>query len=153
MTQAKPTALTRTIDWLTLGYRYLLGVFGVAMLTSMSGIISSSSAAPTSAGGNFNQFNSYICSLVSVLGAIIGGLAVIMVIAAGILYAASGGNEKGDLSMGAAKNMIVSAITGVTLYLLAGTLLGPCTATGTNYGYGPLLNQLLGRNQTVNTTK
>ena len=74
----------------------------------------------------FGTFNAQVCTIVQTAGTVVGALAVIMVMAAGIMYALSGGDAKGDLSIGTAKNMIVSAITGVLLYLMGSVLLGNC---------------------------
>jgi type IV secretory pathway VirB2 component (pilin) len=137
MKEQKNKALVRVVQGVTLAYRYLLGFFSVAFLAGLTSSVSSSFAATE----GFGSFNAYVCSIVTVTGQIVGGLAVVMIIAAGIMYAASGGNDKGDLSVSSAKSMITSALSGIALYLLGGALLGQCGGSG----YGELINRILGR--------
>lgn len=138
MKQSKKKVWIRIAEGFNLVYRYILGLFSVSFLAGLSGTISSSFAGSTTEA--FGSFNTYVCTIVKISGTVVGGLAVIMVIAAGIMYAASGGNDKGDLSMGTAKSMITSALSGVALYLLGGALLGACGSGG----YGDMFGKYFG---------
>jgi hypothetical protein len=63
---------------------------------------------------------------------LIGALALLMIVAGGIMYAVSAGNPK---QITAAKDIIISAIAGVVLYLLSAVLLG-------GYGSQGIINKL-----------
>ncbi len=106
-------------------YRYMLIVFVFLVLAYAGSTLTTVSAA-LPGQTEFGSFNSQICAMVTTAGRIVGGLALLMVMSAGIMYALSGGEGKGDLSIGAAKGMITSAITGVILYLMGSLLLGKC---------------------------
>lgn len=84
-------------------------------------------------GGNFGQFNAYVCRLRLLIGTLIGAIAVVMIVMAGIIYATSGLSGKGAASISTAKTMITSAITGVVFYMLSNVLLGNC-ASGVSGG-------------------
>lgn len=110
-----------------LAYKYLLGLFAVTVILAMATGDTQTFAAT---GGGFTAFNAYICRLRGLIGIIIGGLAVVTIIIAGVMYALSSGNDKGNISIGTAKTMIMSAVTGIVFYMLSDMLLGSCMGQG-----------------------
>lgn len=126
MTKLSDNQVAKIVNVATIAYKGLLGVFALTVIIT-SALGDSQTFAAT---GDFGGFNAYICALRGLIGAVIGGLAVLMIIIAGIMYALSSGNDKGNLSMGTAKNMILSAITGVVFYMLSDALLGACGTKG-----------------------
>lgn len=79
---------------------------------------------PSLAGGAGEgplSFPTWVVTIRNSISALIGLLAVVMVIAGGIVYATSQGNPN---QIGVARDIIVSAIAGAALYALASMLLG-----------------------------
>ena len=109
-------------------YKYLLIVFAFLVFAYAGSVVTATMAATGAPAGQseFRTFNDTVCNLVKSAGTVVGGLAVIMVMAAGIMYAMSGGSGKGAMSIDSAKTMITSAITGVILYVMGSLLLGTC---------------------------
>lgn len=130
--QVHPIKLVEVINTV---YRYGLGLFTVVMFAAAGTGLGTFAAEPT---GDFSKFNAYVCAVVSTMGTIVGGLAIVMIIAAGIMYALSAGSDKGAVSIGSAKSMITSALAGTALFLMGGVLFGECGS----YGYGEWLSGL-----------
>lgn len=127
----------KAIRIFTLVYRYILGLFAIFMIAGLG----SGMGVFAAEAGDFGAFNGFVCSMVLAIGGIVGGLAVIMIIAAGIMYALSGGSDKGAASISGAKTMITSALAGSALFLMGGLLFGECG----QFAYGSLLNSLFPR--------
>jgi len=110
-------AKTRKINpWLRIS-QYLF--WGLLLIFIIISFIDPSSAASPGAGAT--SFNDLMLVLQGVVGGIIGLLAVFMVIAGGIVYATSQGNSG---QMGLGKEIIVSAIGGLLLFMFALWFLG-----------------------------
>jgi hypothetical protein len=62
------------------------------------------------------QFNNLVHSIINVLSAVVGVVAVVMIIVGGLRYVTSGGN---DASVTGAKNTIMYAIIGLVIVALA----------------------------------
>ena len=142
MSKKKPTNWSAWFAIVTQAYKYLLGIFVVLIAANGTGLITASCADPGQQAVDAGGFQATVCQIFGLMGQIVGGLAVIMIIVAGITYAASGGTDKGNVGIGSAKNMLMSAITGVVLFLLGGLIVGDCTAANT-LNYGALLEGLL----------
>lgn len=102
----------------------LVGLFGVDMLSQTQA--GTGAVADTAGGVDFQQ---YICG--SILGSantLIGILAVVMMVIAGVTYATSMGG--GGTSN--AKEMMMAAITGVIFFFIGTYLMGGC---GENSGW------------------
>ncbi len=115
-------------------YKVALGIYAVIILANIS-LISTSSAATGNATATITD---QLCLIYSSAGYLVGVLTALFIVWGGISYALSMGNDKGDLSVGNAKAMIVSALTGMFLYMMGYVLLGVCTAAG-----GGILRNLL----------
>jgi len=78
----------------------------------------SANPPPTSCnnGTGLSQLNSILRHFVNILSAIVGAVAVIMIIVGGFRYVTSGGN---DTSITSAKNTILYAIIGLIIVALA----------------------------------
>ncbi len=111
-TVVKKWARITQIVWLI-----LIGIAIVLMITNQS----LSFAQDSGTGANSNAFQDLLDGLMPELGIFVGLLAVVMVIIAGIVYAFDLGGGK---QIGVAKDMIISAISGVILFMLASWLLG-----------------------------
>lgn len=81
------------------------------------------------AGGDLEE---WVTNWSSQLGWLVGLLAVVMVIIAGIVYIFDLGGGK---QIGVAKEMIISAISGVLLFMLAAWLLGQVNSLFPKQGY------------------
>lgn len=93
------------------------------------------------APGGGVSFDTYVCDiLIPTAGYLVGGLTVLMIILAGVVYTTSQGQASGDLSIGTAKQMITAALTGALLYMMGYFLLGEC---GINGGAGGILQQFI----------
>ncbi|MFH0905253.1 MAG: hypothetical protein V1826_00830 [bacterium] len=88
---------------------------------------------------NVPPFEEYLCNVIYYAGSTVGILAVIMIVLAGIMYAASTGGTTEFGSVTVAKEMIIAALTGAALYMLGAALLGPCGGSAT----GGWIRQLL----------
>ncbi len=133
------TTLERIGKLLTTASWWLMGIFAVLLVATLAGteVMGTQAATP---GGAFGTFNAQICVIVNYIGTIIGTLATLTIVIAGIMYSLSQGNSKGGLSIDTAKNMIVSALSGVALYILGSfLLLNPCGAPG-----AAILNRIFG---------
>ena len=119
MQEPKHHRFARAIDLYTRVYQYLVWVFGFVIVIRAGGGIAASFASD----GDLGAFSVMVCNLFGIMGGIIISLAVITVIAAGIVYATSQGASGG---INSAKTMIVSAISGIALYVLSGYFLGAC---------------------------
>lgn len=84
-------------------------------------------------------FDTYVCTLISISGGLIGGLALLMIIIAGWVYINSGGASSGDFSVSTAKGMITAALTGALLYMLGYFFLGDCSLHSTGGFFVKLL--------------
>ncbi|MEZ4210580.1 MAG: hypothetical protein R3B38_02610 [Patescibacteria group bacterium] len=123
MQEPKHHRFARVIDLYTRVYQYLVWVFGFVIILNAGGGIAASFAADKDLGA----FSVLVCNLFSLMAGIIISLAVITIIAAGIVYATSQGASGG---INSAKTMIVSALSGIALYALAGYFLGACGDNG-----------------------
>ena len=104
----------------------ILGVLALIIIAAYGadiiGVEASVGDSPTAG------FSGIICRTYKYAGFIVGGLAVLMVSIAGIVYATSQGEGSGETGIGLAKSMITAAITGVLLYMIGLWLIGgPCT--------------------------
>jgi len=105
----------------------ILGVLALTIIAAYGTSFLGAEAATGAPSAGADTFAGTVCGFYSYAGFLVGGLAVLMVMAAGIVYATSQGQSGGDSGIGLAKNMIVAAITGVLLYMLGNFLLGsPC---------------------------
>ncbi len=128
--------------WAKLGLYAFWGILGVLAITIVaaygSSFFSGAEAAdvvdPTAA------FSGTICAVYNYAGFLIGGLAVLMIMIAGVIYATSQGEGSGETGIGLAKSMITAVITGVLLYIIGLWLLGPPCGTGQGL-IGNILNQ------------
>ncbi|MBU1083189.1 hypothetical protein KKE14_02005 [Patescibacteria group bacterium] len=77
--------------------------------------------------GDPNSLYTWVVSVRTMVSTLIGALALLMVVIGGIMYATSAGNPK---QISAAKDIIVSAVSGVALYILSAVLLGSATEQG-----------------------
>ncbi|RLC37819.1 hypothetical protein DRH29_00155 [candidate division Kazan bacterium] len=115
----------------------LVGMFGADMLTQTQADTGTTISSDMAHG---RDFSSYICG--PVMGAatgIIGVLAILMLVVAGITYATSMGGSGASN----AKEMIMAAITGVAFFLIARSLIvGNCGGDGGLLQH--ILNQTLG---------
>lgn len=110
-TVVKKWARITQIVWLI-----LIGIAIVLMITNQS----LSFAQSGGTGADSNALKDWLKDWIPQLGIFIGLLAVVMVIIAGIVYAFDLGGGK---QIGVAKDMIISAISGVILFMLASWLL------------------------------
>jgi hypothetical protein len=130
----KTAKKTKQLSWLKVGiaaYWIVVALFVLIALTGygldLAGVSAATNpnAVADTAGGV--GFDVYVCNiLLPAAGTLIGALTVLMIIAAGIVYATSQGAGSGDLSIGTAKQMIMAALTGALLYILGTFLLGKC---------------------------
>lgn len=85
----------------------MLGASGLALAVSITNPISSTS------------FGDLLVKIAAGVGALIGGIGVIMIIIAGIMYLLSAGNPN---RMQTAKTALTYAIIGMTIGLIAGAI-------------------------------
>lgn len=71
-----------------------------------------------------------LCFIYRSAGYLVAILTALFIVWGGISYTLSMGNEKGDFSVSNAKTMIISALTGMFLYMMGFVLLGVCDAKG-----------------------
>ena len=83
-------------------------------------------------GGSVSDLQDWVMNWSGQLGWLVGLLAVVMVIIAGIVYIFDLGGGK---QIGVAKEMIISAISGVVLFMLAAWLLGQISSLFPPQGY------------------
>lgn len=102
----------------------VLGLLFVVLTAVLSGYDPSFAGEP---GGGAGGFGGWVSGLGGLVAGLIGLLAVIMVIAGGIVYATSQGNPN---QIGVARDMIISAIAGVALFMFATWLLGNINSLG-----------------------
>jgi len=74
------------------------------------------------ATGTGTELYTWVSNVRTMVSALIGALALLMILLGGIMYATSAGNPK---QISTAKDIIISAISGVALYVLSSMLLGP----------------------------
>ncbi|MFA5009827.1 MAG: hypothetical protein WC553_01170 [Patescibacteria group bacterium] len=132
--------------WLIKIYWGAVGLVGLVYVSQASGLLAAVLAAT---GDNASStttsltFGQYVCTAIDLGSTVLVTLAVLMVIAAGIIYATSMGASGGELSVGLSKQMIVAALTGLLLYMIGGWLIGvQCKGGDMEYGNGFLTNQL-----------
>jgi len=77
------------------------------------------SSANCTAGDATSKINNIIHTIINLMSAIVGIVAVVMIIVGGLRYITSGGN---DTSVTSAKNTILYAIIGLVVVALAQTL-------------------------------
>lgn len=133
MQEQNHSKLNRVVSAYNKVYKALLWVFGFVVVIGIGSGITTTFAndSENPITGAFGTFSGFICQIYDIMGAVVGGLAVVTLIAAGVVYGASGGNTgKDGLSIGTAKTMMVSAIAGASLYLLGGFFLGQCGIGG-----------------------
>jgi hypothetical protein len=119
----------RTLTFLALSFCVLAG-FGMKAtvsaqdvqqeinngLCSGSNLDLSNSSGDCSSGDSTAKFNNLVHSVINVLSAIVGVVAVVMIIVGGLRYITSGGN---DTSVSGAKNTILYAVVGLVIVALA----------------------------------
>ena len=114
---------------------FLLGIalmFGQASLALADGSIQAGlctganlqftetpSSANCTAGDATSKINNIVHTIINLLSAVVGIVAVVMIIVGGLRYITSGGN---DTSVTSAKNTILYAIIGLVVVALAQTL-------------------------------
>lgn len=105
----------------------VLGVLAIIIITAYGASLMVAGAQTGAGQVTDNTFAGVVCGFYGYAGVLVGGLAVLMVMTAGIVYATSQGQGSGETGIGLAKSMITAAITGVLLYMLGNWLLGsPC---------------------------
>ncbi len=124
MKRPKITAwLTSFVAWLILSFSLAVPVLAQTP-DIQSGLcaganlqISENPSGDCSNGGDAtSKFNNFVHTVVNLLSAIVGVVAVIMIIVGGLRYITSGGN---DASVTGAKNTILYAIIGLIIVALA----------------------------------
>ena len=121
------------------GFWVLLGLYAVILIAQYGASAGIGPADAATGDGAGSKFTALVCALYSQASYLIGALAVLMIVAAGIVYATSQGQSGGEASgIGMAKSMIIAALSGVALYLFGYLLLGTCGA-----GAGGVLSDIV----------
>ena len=103
----------------------VLGLLFIVATALLSGY--DSSLAQEAGGGGATSFSFWVDRLQDLAKGLIGVVAVVMIISGGVVYATSQGNPN---QIGVARDMIVSAIAGVALFMFATWLLGDSHSKG-----------------------
>ncbi len=118
------------VGWLLKGYWAVLVVSGLFIVLQLASANPNPNAVSSTTSMTFND---YVCGAVGYAGAVIGALAVLMIMLAGVVYATSMGSSGGKEGLGgisAAKEMIVAALTGILLIIMAPFFVGECGRGG-----------------------
>ncbi|MDD5606237.1 MAG: hypothetical protein PHR51_02870 [Patescibacteria group bacterium] len=124
------------------GFWAMLGLFAILVVAQYGYSIGGAQAA--TGGQPTTEFAAMVCSLYVNAGYLVGALSVLMIVAAGIVYAMSQGQTGGEATgIGLAKSMMIAALSGVALYVFGLVILGsPCGSNPTGGFIQDLLTQL-----------
>ncbi|KKW25510.1 MAG: hypothetical protein VE99_C0001G0147 [candidate division Kazan bacterium GW2011_GWC1_52_13] len=110
------------------GFWAVLSAFALMLIAQFGSQVLPAGQAATADTSAGIGFEAYLCSAISYANFLVGMLAALTVIIAGITYATSAGGKEGIKT---SKDMIIAAVAGVALYAMGHLLLGACgTGTG-----------------------
>jgi len=127
MSSMKDNKNPKSIIWLRVAQGVLLILIVFFIVMSFIGISSADTGTPVPA----DNFAGLMMELYNMVAEIIGILAAVMVVIGGIIYGLSAGDpSKANLG----KEIIISAITGLVLFMFAYFFLGDSLGLGENGG-------------------